>query len=628
MEQMKNYKNPDGTQRTWNRTSVTDPTPAYSDNPYWTQYENFNTNLRNRFFGNVNIQFDITDYLNVTGAVYGDLYSDRRTTQAAIYSAAESFYRVENRNFSEYNYELRLNFDKRVGESWRLGAFVGTNFRDNSYFYNMQQTTGGLSIPNFYSTENSSGPIDYDDYQEHKKVNSLMGSFTAEWKRLVYLTLTGRNDWSSTLPKDNWSFFYPSASVSFVLTELDALKDLNALNFTQIRLGWAQVGNDTDPYSLAATYVPQTLFGSYPRYTLPSRLNNSELKPEVTTSFEVGLNMKFLRNRLGFDFTYYNARTKDQIFPVDISGASGFTSRITNAGEIENSGIELMVYGTPVQKKFFQWDITVNFSKNNNKVISLADGIDVLNLSSLWGVYVTATVGQPYGMLRGSNFVYDDQGRVVVGEDGLYLTSQKLEDLGSVLPKWNMGISNQFSFGPNFSLGVLVDIQEGGSLFSTTYMFGSWTGIFAESVGPNARGVEQRDPVADGGGVLIEGAVVGHFDENGNVVVDNEVNDIYVDAYDYAVSNYFGPRAKHVFNTRYIKLRDINFTWNMPREWFDNNFFYGMSLTLHAGNLAVWNADLKNIDPEHATNSGNIQGLEGGANPSTRTFGFNLQVDF
>jgi hypothetical protein len=159
-------------------------------------------------------------------------------------------------------------------------------------------------------------------------------------------------------------------------------------------------------------------------------------------------------------------------------------------------------------------------------------------------------------------------------------------------------------------------------------MFGSWTGIFAESVGPNARGVEQRDPVADGGGVLIEGAVVGHFDENGNVVVDNEVNDIYVDAYDYAVSNYFGPRAKHVFNTRYIKLRDINFTWNMPREWFDNNFFYGMSLTLHAGNLAVWNADLKNIDPEHATNSGNIQGLEGGANPSTRTFGFNLQVDF
>ena len=627
MNKMKDYINPDGTQRTWNRTSITNPTPAYSDNPYWTQYMNYNTNERNRFYGNVNAKFDITDYLNVTGAMYVDRYTDRRTMQVAVYSASESLYNLQIRQFSEYNGELRLNFDKMVSETLRINAFAGFNMMSQNYDENLQETTGGLSIPNFYSLENSNGPINYTDYRRGKKINSIFGSVTAEWNRLVYLTFTGRNDWSSTLPKDNWSYFYPAASASFVFTEIAALKGNDIVNFGQFRAGWAKVGNDTDPYRLHSTYAPQTLFGSYPRYTLPSQLNNSELKPEMTTSIEVGLNMKFLQNRVGFDFTYYNARTKDQIFPVDISAAAGYTSAIRNAGEIENKGIELLLYGTPIRSNDFSWDISVNYTKNQNKVISLEDGIDVLQIGSLWGTYVTATVGQPYGMLRGSNFVYDDQGNVVVGDDGLYLKSQKVEDLGSVLPDWNAGIQNTFSY-KDFSFGFLFDIQEGGSLFSTTYMFGGWTGIFAESVGLNSRGVEQRLPVSEGGGVLIEGAVIGHFDADGNVVVDKDVNDIYVDAYDYATGHYFGPRAQNVYSTRYIKLRDVNFTWNLPKQWLSSTPIYGVSLTLHAGNLAIWNSELKNIDPEQATSSGNIQGLEGGANPSTRTFGFNLKVDF
>jgi len=627
MEKMKDYKNPDGTQRTWNRTSVTNPTPAYSDNPYWIQYENYSTNDRNRFFGNANVKYDFTDYLNVTGAIYADRYSDRRTTQTAVYSAAESFYNLELRQFMEYNGEMRLNFDKMITETIRLNAFAGFNMMDQKYFRNIQTTTGGLSIPDFYSLANSNGPIDYDDYQRHRKINSVFGSVSAEWNRMLYITATARNDWSSTLPSDKWSYFYPSVSGSFVFTELAPLKDNGIIDYGQLRLGWAQVGNDTDPYSLYSTYVPETLFGSDPRYTLPSSLNNSELKPERTSSYEIGLDMKFLKNRVGFDITYYNARTKDQIFAVDISAATGYTSMIRNAGEIENKGIELLLYGTPVKAKDFSWDISVNYTKNQNNVISLADGVETLQISSLWGVYVTATVGQPYGMLQGSNFVYDNQGRVVVGDDGLYLKSQAIENLGSVLPDWNAGIQNTFRY-KDFSLGFLIDIQEGGTLFSTTYMFGGWTGIFAESVGPNPRGVEQREPVSEGGGVLIEGAVVGHFDADGNVVVDNEVNDIYVDAYEYASSKYFGPRAQNIYSTRYIKLRDINFTWNLPRKWMNNTFIYGASLSLHAGNLAIWNAELKNIDPEQATNSGNIQGLEGAANPSTRTFGFNLKIDF
>ncbi len=636
MEKMKDYKNPDGTQRTWNRTSATNPTPAYSDNPYWTQYMNYNTNTRNRFYGNANVKYDITDYLNLTGAIYADRYSDRRTTQTAVYSAAESFYNLELRNFAEYNGEVRLNFDKMITETIRLNAFAGFNMMDQKYTRNIQTTTGGLSIPEFYSLANSNGPLDYDDYQRHRKINSVLGSVTAEWNRMVYLTFTGRNDWSSTLPTTNNSYFYPAVSGSFVFSELAPLKDNGIINYGQLRLGWAQVGNDTDPYRLYSTYVPETLFNGNPRYTLPSQLNNSELKPERTTSYEIGLNMKFLRNRLGFDFTYYNARTKDQIFPVDISASTGYTSMIRNAGEIENKGIELLVYGTPVQTKNFSWDITVNYTKNQNTVLSLEDGVTSLQLASLWGVYVTATVDQPYGMLQGSNFVYDNQGHLMVGTDGTYMKSQTIEDLGSVLPDWNAGIQNTFKY-KDFSLGFLVDIQEGGTLFSTTYMFGGWTGIFAESVGLNSRGVEKRADVADGGGVLIENTYYGDFDADGNVIYTDAngnpsdvpvLNETYVDAYEYASANYFGPRAINTFSTRYIKLRDVNFTWNLPKKWMNNTFIYGASLTLHAGNLAIWNAELKNIDPEQATNSGNVQGIEGGANPSTRTFGFNLKIDF
>ncbi len=627
MDKMKNYVNPDGTQRTWNRISATNPNPAYSDNPYWIQYMNYNTNKRDRFFGNVNVKYDLTDYLNITGAFYADRYTDRRTTQTAVYSAAESFYNLQIRQFAEYNGEMRLNFDKNVTEKLRINAFAGFNMMDHKYYRNLQTTTGGLSIPEFYSLANSNGPIDYDDYWDHKKINSLFGSVTAEWNSMLYMTVTARNDWSSTLPPDNWSYFYPSVSGSFVFTELGALKESSVIEYGQLRAGWAQVGADTDPYELYNTYSPETLFGSDPRYTLPTDLNNSELRPEMTNSYEVGLNMKFFKDRLGFDFTYYNATTTDQIFPVDISAASGYESMIQNAGKVQNKGIELLLYGTPVKAGDFSWDISVNFTKNENEVIELVDGVDVLEISSLWGVYITAEVGKPYGMLRGSNFVYDDQGRVVVGSDGNYLSSQEIEDLGSVLPDWNAGIQNTFSY-KNFSLGVLIDIQEGGHLFSTTNMFGSWTGIFEESVGLNTRGVDRRLPVSEGGGVLIEDAVVGHFDADGNVVVDQEVNDIYVDAYDYATAYYFGPRAQNVFSTRYIKLRDISFTWNLPRKWMEKTFIYGASLSLHGGNLAVWNSDLKHIDPEQATNSGNIQGLEGGANPSTRTFGFNLKVDF
>jgi len=628
MSEMSNYMNPDGTQRTWNRTSMTNPSPAYSDNPYWTQYMNYNTNQRDRFFGNINAKYEFTDFLNITGAMYADRYTDRRTLQTAVGSAAQSLYDLQIRTYQEYNGEVRLNFDKMIGEDFRITAFVGGNMMSRKFNENLQSTTGGLSIPLFYSLENSNGPLDYTDYREEKKINSLMGSVGAEWKSMLYVTATFRNDWSSTLPPENWDYFYPSISGSFVFTELPGLKDNNIVDFGQFRVSYAKVGNDTDPYELYQTYSPNGLFGGiYPMYSLPNELNNANLLNEDTKQFETGLNMKFLKNRLGFDFTYYNSRTENLIFPVDISSSAGFSSTIQNAGEVENKGFEVQLYGSPIRTNDFSWDITLNFTKNQNKVLSLIDDVDVLTLTSLWGIYVTASVDEAYGQLRGTDFVYDDQGNKVVGADGRYLKSQELENLGSVLPDWNAGISNTFSY-KNFSLNLLIDIQEGGVLFSTTNMFGTYTGIFENTVGTNANGKAYRDDVADGGGILIDGPV-GHFDADGNLVIDAATNDTYISAGRWAADHYSGPRGGlNTFNARYIKLRNVSFTWNLPKKWMQDTFIYGASLSIYGGNLAIWNTDAPHIDPEQATNSGNIQGLEGGANPSTRTFGFNLKFDF
>jgi len=625
MEKMEDYINEDGSQRTWNRVSATNPAPAYSDNPYWTQYENFNTNNRDRIFGNIKVEYALSDWVTLTASINSDRYTDRTTYRVSEGSNATSDYTEIIRQISENNSDITALFNKQISSDLSFNGILGTNFMDRKYYRNYVSCAGGLGIPGFYSLSNSNDPVTVDDYNNHKRINSVLGSASFGYKYMFYLDVTARNDWSSTLPKDNWSFFYPSATASMIFSELEALKDKKWLSFGKVRFGWAKVGNDTDPFLAGATtYVPLDAFGAYQRYSLPAELNNPELLPESTSSWEVGTEIKFLNNRLGVDVTYYSAVTTDQIFPIDISPASGYRRMLTNAGKVENKGIELMLYGTPIQTKDFRWDVTINWAKNNNEVVELMEGVENINLSSLWGVYVTARVGEPYGMLRGTNYVYDGDGNIVVGDDGQYLVSDGVEELGSVLPDWTGGIANTFTY-KNLSMNVMIDVRKGGHLFSTTHMFGSWTGIFEETVDNNPKGNPMRDPVDEGGGVLIEDAVVGHFDDDGNVVVDQTTNDIYVDAYDWATAHYFGPRAQNVFETDYWKLREVSISYTLPTKIITKTPFAGIQISIVGRNLLMWGTKVPHIDPEQATNSGNVQGLEGGANPSTKTYGFNLR---
>ncbi len=626
MDEMSNYKNPDGTQRSWNRSSFSDPAPAYSDNPYWTQYENFNENWRDRVIGMAKLQYNLTDWLSLSGSINGDIYTDRRTERVSVSSAATSYYEEGIRTVNEINTDAFLNFYKDVTADINITGFVGVNFRDYIYRMNTSNTNGGLGVPGFYSLENSSSAISTTDYESHKRVNSVLGSVTTSYKDLLSLDLTLRNDWSSTLPENEGSYLYPSAALSFVFTELDPLQSLTFMDFGKIRLSWAQVGNDTEPYQLYNTYVPLDNFGNLPRYSVPAKIPNSNLKPENTKAFEIGTNLQFFDNRFGVDFTYYSMNTVDHLMEVSVSGATGYTAYMVNAGEMSNKGVELMLNLVPVRTSNFSWDIDLNWAKNTNEVVSLAEGIDVLNLTSLWGVYISAKPGEPYGVLRATNYVYDDQGRIVINEDGSYLTSPELEVLGSVLPDWTGGLRNTFTF-KGISASALIDMRKGGYLFSTTHMFGTWTGLFEETVGNNDKGNPLRDPVDEGGGVRLEG-VVGHFDDNGELVIDSEENTTYIDPYVWSSDHYFGPRAQNVFKTDYIKLREVSVGYSLPKSVLAKLPLSTVKISFVGRNLALWGTNVPHIDPEQATNSGNIQGLEGGANPSTRTFGFDLLLEF
>lgn len=635
-KELKAYKNPDGTQRTWNRVSWDNPTPNYSDNPYWASYKNAPEDIRNRYFGNIQLTANILEWLKARGRVSIDHYDYTIEERSAIGSQALSFYDIKTRVFTEMNYEFMLMVNKNFGEDFSLNAMVGTNRMDRKYGLTGGYTQGGLLLKDWYSLDNSAVPAGVYNTKTWKRINSVYGSATLGYKSMVYLDLTLRGDWASTLPENENFFTYPSVTTSFIFTELPILKDQNILSFGKVRLNWAQVGGDTDPYRLGNVYLANDNFGTDPNYQLPTTLNNPFLKPEKTNSYEVGTELKFLNNRLGIDFTYYNNVTTNQIIPVPTSATTGYTQQVINAGKVTNKGIELLITGTPVQlENGFKWDVTFNFAKNANEVVELADGVDTYRLASLFGMEVHAEAGQKYGTIRGYKYVTDSNGNKIVGTNGRYLQRSTIETIGSYLPDWNAGLTNTFSY-KGIELSAQIDMQHGGQMFSLTHMWGVYSGILKKTAATNANGANIRDEIADGGGVLVDG-VYGRLDANGNVeyldaagnvVADPVQNATYIDGTRWAADYYSRARgSQNTFDTDYIKLREVRIGYNLPKKF--TGPFSNVKVSAYGRNLAIWNRD-KGVDwdPEYVHGSGNVQGIEGGALPSLRTYGFNLTFDF
>jgi outer membrane receptor protein involved in Fe transport len=330
---------PTGEQRTWNRRSANDPFPQYADNPYWIRRKNFQSDQTQRVFGNITLSYEFIPGLTLTGRALNDYYLDRREERIANGSVAQSEYNEELREVQEINTDLILSFNRELGELFSLNALVGGNIRKNRTLTNTGTTVGGLSVPDFFNLENSTERPTVQDDLSQRRINSVFGQASIGFRDIVFLEGTLRNDWSSTLPAGNNSFLYPSVNASFVVSELGGLKGNNVLSFAKVRAGFAQVGSDSEvPYRTQLTYQPRVNFGPNPSYRVPLIRNNLNLRPEQTNSFEVGLETRFLQDRLTFDAAYYSTVTTDQITEVPVSGATGYTSQVINAGKVTNKG--------------------------------------------------------------------------------------------------------------------------------------------------------------------------------------------------------------------------------------------------------------------------------------------------
>ena len=608
------YVEATGEQRSWNRLSEGTAAPLYADNPYWIRNRNFQNDSRDRVFGNVKLTYDFTENLSLTGRVRTDFYTDRREDRVAEGSVAQSFYSENIRQVSETNADLILRYDGEINDDISLSAFIGGNIRRDRYNLNAAQTQGGLSVPNFYNLENSIDRNPLTDYTSERQINSWFGSVTVGYQDLVFIDATLRNDVSSTLPEGNNSYYYPSVSGTFVFTELDALNDNGVLSFGKLRGSFAQVGNDTDPYRISTVYAPQQNFGANPVYTLPGTLNNPNLRPEQTNSYEIGTELRFLNDRITFDATYYNNVSTDQIFQVDVSSASGYQSQIINAGKMVNQGVELSLGGTVVASNDFQWNILVNWAKNDNRVEELAEGINNYRLANeLFGVVsLDARVGERYGTIYGTDFATNENGDRIIGAGGNYLSTENSVALGSVLADWTGGIRNSFSY-KGISLSVLFDAQMGGAIHSVTNLFAKYSGMTQETVDGNIR---QVGVVADG--------VVNVGDEE-NPVYETNTNAIDPSAF---FSGHFGLGAAHVYDASYVKLRELTIGYSLPSSVIDNTPFTSVNFGIEGRNLAILFKKIPHLDPENVTNSGNVQGLEGGALPSLRSYGFKVSLGF
>jgi len=613
-----NYETVDGGQLGWNSKNPNNLVPAYSNNPYWTRYKNYQDDERNRFFGFGALDYEINDMFSVTYRTSIDYYHERQNERTAVGSHAESYFSTYNRTFSEWNSDLMLKFKKTV-DDLNFNGLVGVNYLDRNIQTVFAETSGGLVVPGLYTVSNSKVANSPTENLLEKNTKSVYGSFSVGYRNMAYLEGSFRVDQTSTLPTDENTYFYPAISGSLILSELELFKDMSFLNFAKLRANYAEVGNDTNPYNTLSAYAQGTNWGDKSLFSINSTLKNPNLKSERTESIEIGLESNFFNNRLGFDFAVYKSNSFDQIMDVSVPTGSGYSWAFVNSGEIENKGIELGINATPIKTNDFTWDMNINWAKNNNEVISLYNGVNNIEISSSWDISLNATVGEAYGVLKGTDFVYVD-GKKVVDSRGYYVKSEQ-ENLvvGNIQPDWTGGIINTFSY-KGFSLRALIDIQKGGDIFSNDRKYGLETGLYKETAGLNSKGNPKRDAVADGGGILHANAVY----------ADGTQNTTYAFAGAYGGDQYSdrSPMARYIYDASYVKLREISLSYTLPTSLLENTLFNKVVVSAIGRNLWIIHKNTPGFDPETGQSSGNTQGIANCSYPTTRTYGFNVTLGF
>ncbi|WP_373522383.1 SusC/RagA family TonB-linked outer membrane protein [Aquiflexum sp.] len=597
----------------------------YHDNPYFTVYENTNGQQKNRIFGNLVLNYQITDKLSLMLRTGVDNYNEIRDRKRAF--STQRFprgnYREDNVSFNERNSDFLLTYSETTSATWTYNIALGGNLMSQENRF-LQLVAPELLIPNIYNFTNTAVALQTEQFNSRKKINSLYGFGQIGYKNILFLDITGRNDWSSTLPVNNNSYFYPSATVSGIIS--DMIEMPRNVSLVKVRAAYAEVGNDTSPFSLTNVFNNQIAWGSDQAKTESSVLSNAELRPERTASTEFGLDLRFFQGRLGLDFTYYNNITRDQIIPITLDIATGYNSRIINAGKIQNQGIEIIAMANPIRKNNgFRWDVMANFTRNRGKVIELTEGLDTYTLTERNGAFVQARIGERMGNMYGVGFARVDDpnspyfGEIIHNSTGTPLRDSELVLQGNYNPDWMVGIQNSFTY-KNFSFGFLFDVRYGGIVVSRTKTIGSTSGQLEETLLGRENGY---DLTIEGNGIVSPGVIAngdGTFRPNDIKITSRNWHNRYYERNNVEAAKY---------DASFIKLREVIFGYNLPKKWFGNLPIQDVRLSVVGRNLALWTEN-PHFDPETLSMSGGTlqPGVENMAFPSTRNFGFNLNAKF
>ncbi len=620
VERLKNYEMTDGSQYTWNSGGLTldddgelisyDPSPVYFDNPYFVRNEFLQEDDRNRLFGNIELSYEINEHFTITGKAMRDGFSFMAREGWPQQTVDNSEYSETTRSFNETNFDGRINYTQNFGDI-SVSAIVGGNRMHQTKTYSKVSTVGGIALDKFWHLSNSVGGLQYDvnsvrPNQEEWAINSVYALASFGWRNIFFIDGSVRSDWASTLPEAENPFVYPSVSTSFIWSEY---LNTDFISFGKLRAGYGQAANSPTPYSLETTYAPVSPnFGSASRFSVPDSRNNPNLRPEFTTEWEVGVAVNFWNDRLGFDVSYYNRETTDQIVPVDVSKSTGYDAQWINSGTMKNSGFEVMINAIPVQVGDFAWNLNLNFATYNNDVVELAEGVDQILVGSTWAANTVIQEGQPYMAIFGEDFVRNEDGRVIVDDDGFPTSTGEYAYLGSAIADYTGGLRNTFMY-KGLSLSALIDFQKGGAIHSTSLQWANYSGMTPESAMQNGIDVRENGMILDA------------------VTESGAENTTPIDPQTYYQS-YWTVASPNVYDASFIKLREIGLTYTLPSNLLSNTPFREISLGVFGRNLAILSSDLPYLDPQVIAGAGNNQGLENAQVPSTRSLGFNLGLKF